>query len=82
MLGLTDPVRETREELELRDAKPLEICDIGGGSAKGGLSVEGVWGTELLPPFVVEDDEGPETAIRPSGTWYTILGPCRTSNTA
>ena len=42
------------------------------------VSDEGVAGTE--PDGMERPAEG--TAMRPSGTWYTIFGPWRTSKTA
>lgn len=68
---------EAKEILEPREVKSsfgtAETC----GRIDGDC-VAGVGGTDAL----VTDGPANETAMRSSGTWHTIFGPCSTSKTA
>ena len=63
------PPIDIREELDRRDR---------GTSPSNGMGVDG-FGDDETDKLVNPDGE---VAIRASGTWYTILGPCLTSKTA
>lgn len=61
---------EGGDAMETLEARELdELCSV---------LVLGVAGTGEEENDVVPDEQ----EIRPSGTWYTIFGPCRTSNAA